>query len=211
MYPQPTTTWIGVRSASFHRIRVTAPHSQITIGDALTDLPAFEWVNPHNVIECSQGEKADRIQRSARIKQMAIVTGMEYVGSETQAYASPALSEYQRKLRRSVQDNELRNHVTIAFHDNPAVAKEKYIRHARTEQVCNIPMKPGADHRDLPRKLKNWGMAAAESAACRNKNYPGRIGRLDMEESFQALLTKADPGGKSGKASSPVFHKSSNF
>jgi len=203
-YPQPTTTWQGVCSTSFHRTKVSAPHNQVTVGDALTDLTPFEWINPHNVIQRSWDEKNDRIQRSARIKQMAIIKGMDYVGSELQPYASPPLSEYQRKLRRSVKDNQLRNHVTLAYLDNPTVVKGQYIRQARTEQICNIPMRPGADHRDLPRGLKNWGLTAAESAARRNKDYPGRYGRLNMDGSLQICLTKADPAGKSGRVSVPI-------
>jgi len=113
------------------------------------------------------------------------------IGQDLQPYASGPKSEYQRKLRAGIpKDQQVYNHVTLRWSEK----KSKVI-----EQVCNVPLRPDADHRDLPMKLKPWGLSSANSAAARHDFYPGRIGRLDMEGVASTCMTRMDPNGKNGK------------
>ncbi len=68
--------------------------------------------------------------------------GENRVGNNHQSYASRPLSKFQRKVRAGVPKDGLLNHVTI--HYIPETV----------ERVCSIPMVPGADHRDMPKKLR---------------------------------------------------------
>jgi DNA (cytosine-5)-methyltransferase 1 len=72
-----------------------------------------------------------------------------------------------------------------------------------TEQVCNVPLRPDADHQDLLAKLRSWGLSSPDSAASRYRNYPGRIGRLNMEGISGTCMTRMDPNSKNGKVNIP--------
>lgn len=161
----------------------------------------FDWINPHGVIEASAKEKEDRLERSLKIPQFAVTRDIEYIGEDLLEYNFPPISEYQRRVRNGAP--KLVNHVTLAYHDSPRW-KDEHVQNAKTEQVCTIPMKPGADHRSLPMELKPWFLTARESKAASNKFYPDRFGRLDLDAVFQTLLTRMDPAGKNGTVSLPI-------
>jgi len=58
-----------------------------------------------------------------------------------------------------------------------------------TERICNIPMKPNADHRQLPKplRLKNLNK-------CRNpRDFDGNYGRLGFNSQFNTIITKMHP------------------
>jgi site-specific DNA-cytosine methylase len=203
-YPRPRTKFSGICATSWHRrhdYSGGAPLPQVTIGDTLTDLPAFDWVNPHLVAGQSDEENLDRLQRATKIRQVKVRKHKNFVGYDKQSYACRPLSEYQRRLRKGVPHNTVLNHVTIKYYDEPRWNKRGGLENAKTEQVCSIPMRPGADHRDLPEKLKPWCLSHPDSRASKYKFYPGRYGRLDMEKHFETCLTEIDPNGKNGTVS----------
>jgi len=63
-------------------------------------------------------------------------------------------------------------------------------------------MVPGADHRDMPKKLQMNCLTNA--TAKRNRFYPGRFGLLDYEGIFQTCMTDISPSGKNGKVWLPT-------
>jgi DNA (cytosine-5)-methyltransferase 1 len=80
----------------------------------------------------------------------------------------------------------LTNHVTMHFGD------------LTTECVANVPLRPGADHRDMPLALKQMRKTTSPS----NKNaYAGMMGRLDIDGAFATCLTTMHPLSKNGKVS----------
>lgn len=190
-FPQPTNVVKNSRqySLSWHRTRRAAPLPTCTVGQAITDLPAFDWVNPHRVIPESKEQRSEREERSKTITQYECDAN-SFAGRDHQSYASHPLSEYQRKLGAGVRKDELFNHVTKVWDQRRTMV---------SEQASNVPLRPGADHRDLPRALTHWGSTSPDSAASRHGNYPGRIGRLDMEDISGTCTTKMDPNGKNGK------------
>ena len=201
-YPQPQNKFSGMCAVSWHRKHDSsrgAPHPEVTVGDTLTDLPAFDWVNPHQIVGRSSEENLNRIRRATKIRQVQVLNKPNFVGDDEQAYAYHPLSEYQRRLRKGVPDHKLRNHVTIKYFDQPRWNKNGGIMNVKTEQVCSIPMKSGANHRELPQPLRPWFLSHPDSRASRHNYYPGRYRRLDMEEHFETCLTEIDPNGKNGK------------
>lgn len=126
---------------SSHRMRTCAPHPEDTTGDALTDLPRFDWVNPHNVIQPSNEERLDWFARSSTIEQVQILPKADYVAHDSQHYPSAPLSELRHRLRRGVQNDTLLHHITPSWFD-AAIRNNKHngIENVLTEQVCSIPM-----------------------------------------------------------------------
>lgn len=180
-----------MKEMNWYRKRGSAPHKLCTVGDALTDLPRYEWIDPY------MGNDAEKIKerekRFTYIDQCEVIPEDGYVGNFEQSYATSPLSEYQRKLRKGLSNNQLRKHLTRCY--KPHV----------TRLVCSIPLKPGADHREpgIPNDIKPAYLY--NEVARRNKFYPGRYGRLDMEKVFDVCLTTIDPGSKCGRVSTEYF------
>jgi hypothetical protein len=65
------------------------------------------------------------------------------------------------------------------------------------ERVCNIPLRPDADHRDMRKPLQMNFLSSATAA--KHKFYPGRFGRLDYEGIFQICMTDITPCSKNAK------------
>lgn len=190
-FPQPeNVVEPGASTSSWHKTRRSAPHLVVSVGDAISDLPAFEWINPHLVIAETQQDRSDRAARRHKICQVKVERGAHSVGENHQSYTSKPLSEFQRKVRAGVPKDDLLNHVTIRF--NPETV----------ERVCSIPIIPAADHRDMPKKLQLKYLTNA--TAKRNRFYPGRIGRLDYQGIFQTCMTDMTPSGKNGKVWLPI-------
>ncbi|CAJ0911529.1 1777_t:CDS:2, partial [Entrophospora sp. SA101] len=127
-----------------------APLPPITVGDAITDLPKFEFVNPKFIY------KEDDDDQVARPFKQIAVPEKGWVGDMKTKYVFEPVSEYQRLCRK---DSEfLYNHVTRAF--NPLTV----------ERIVRIPMFPGADHSNLPEKLKPWCLSDPNSAASRHND-----------------------------------------
>ncbi|KAJ1651493.1 hypothetical protein IWQ61_007957 [Dispira simplex] len=116
-----------------------------------------------------------------------------YVGVMDQPFQCPPLTQYQRDRRR--QARRLANHVTRPFLE------------LTVERICRIPMTPGADHQNLPEKLKPWCLSAAESAADRHNGWRGLFGRLDFHGHFLTALTEINPMNKAGTVIHPTQHR----
>ncbi|KAE9380648.1 S-adenosyl-L-methionine-dependent methyltransferase [Stipitochalara longipes BDJ] len=117
-FPQPSHVVNSRLSPlSWHRIRRSAPHAAVTVGAAITDLPAYDWINPHSVILQTQQERSDRERRLSTITQYEVERGSNFVGRNHQSYASKPLSEFQRKLRAGVPKDGLLNHVTMRWNE----------------------------------------------------------------------------------------------
>ena len=158
-----------------------------TVGDALSDLPLFDWVNPNGVIPQTRQDRADRERRRRTITQYEIDQNRTYVGENIQLYVSQPASEFQRKLRAGVPNSRLLNHVTNYWGDE------------MTERICNVPMRPGANHWNIPDVLFKKKNFLRNETAAKHRFYPGRFGRLGMNGFFQTCMTDIRLDGKNGK------------
>lgn len=195
-FPQATTTFEGRCTISWHRTRRSASHRGYSVADATIDLPRFDWVNPHNVLPTTYEEEMEMLDRAERVEQIKMLQHQNYVGHNEQEYATSPRNELQKKLRVGV--SKLTNHVTESWFDKPSWSNKKSaISCARTEQVCNIAMKAGADFTSLPKELTPWYLSHPDSAAAKNFDLmKGRFGRLDATKHFPICLTSTDPGRK---------------
>ncbi|KAH7397790.1 S-adenosyl-L-methionine-dependent methyltransferase [Cadophora sp. MPI-SDFR-AT-0126] len=177
---------LGAYDFYWHRQRRSAPHRVVTLGDALTDLPAFDWKNPHQVVTKTQSNKREEQNRWARITLYdTFEIEVPFVGRNVQAYTSGPLTEYQRVLRISNTSNTVKNHVTAKMHA------------LNVERVCSIPIRPGASYKDLPLALQG----------ARNKPQKNACSRLDLLGIQNTCMTKMDVLGRYGKILHPTQHR----
>ncbi|KAJ3081819.1 hypothetical protein HK102_002107 [Quaeritorhiza haematococci] len=183
----------------------SAPYPPITVWDAISDLPAFEYVNPHQTYPPTPDSPQKKFPTgwndgiNDEIVRLPVPTNTggnrpgakTWVGEMRQEYQSEPLSEFQR-LRRVGSDNLLVNHVTKAFNT------------ITVERIVNVEMEPGADHRSLPEKLKPWCLSHPNSAAGRHGGWKGLFGRLDYTGHFLTALTDVAPMGKQGTVIHPT-------
>lgn len=194
-FPQPEnylTNYYNLPSKEFYcfRTRRSAPHNLCTLKDVVTDLAAFEWTNTQTVIPQFAAEREERRDRSRRIRQYSVNPvnnkKLNFIGQDLQPYLSEPLSEFQRKLRKGLTRQQLRNHVTYN-------AGEKMV-----ERVCNIPLEhqlPRADYRYLPDLIKTPALLDPPT----EKKYDGRYRRLQMDGIFDTCMTRMDPNGINGE------------
>ncbi|KAH7346621.1 S-adenosyl-L-methionine-dependent methyltransferase [Rhexocercosporidium sp. MPI-PUGE-AT-0058] len=193
-FPQPQHFYkstIVCQEMTWYRTRRSAPHRAYTVGDSMTDLPGFDWRRPR--LGKDGLAMSNNQQGRKHLKKYKVIQGEDSVGLNEQSYASQPLCEYQRKLRAKVGKNPLMNHVTQHWSEE------------RTALVCDVPLWPGADHRDVPDDAnKPSFLYHEELQAAKNKFYPGRYGRLDMEGTFDVCLTSMNPGGQNGRVLHPT-------
>ncbi|KAL2916224.1 hypothetical protein HK105_204315 [Polyrhizophydium stewartii] len=199
---------LGVVFNPVSRTKFHAPHPPVTVFDAISDLPPFEWVNPHTVY--SPGETARGVDvtfvadpertrsiraelaasAGIRVQQFQATHACGFAGEMEQPYTRPRRSEFQRRIRAG--SDVVHNHVTRTF--NPI----------SVERVVRVAMAPGADHHSLPEKLKPWCLSHPDSAAKRHGGWKGLFGRLDYDGHFMTTLTDMEPMGKQGTVIHPT-------
>lgn len=186
-YPEPSHIFIGNKFRYSRRTRRSAPHRAVTVGDAIMDLPAFDW--NMSVREETAASKVARSLRAEVVTQVSLSDNVtERIGKDLQIYSAEPLSEYQRQARSQITGNAVQNHYTCRWGGD------------MMERILRIPMHPNANHNDIPAK---WDMSCLRTtlAAKKHQFYPDRFKRLDFESKFQTCLTKVDPSGKNGSVS----------
>ena len=172
----------------------SAPQNIVTIGDATSDLLAFDWINPFG--DYPTYSHIEQEERWNRIEQYEVEKELSFVGRNEQSYASQALSDFQRSMREGVALTGLRNDV------NDILSPEDIRR------VCAVPLRPGCDHRDiLEESIKQTFLQKNNKTAARHNYYPGRLGRLDMENVFRTCVTSLRPIDKPGVVLHPTQHR----
>ncbi|KAF5380878.1 hypothetical protein D9615_004125 [Tricholomella constricta] len=162
-----------------------APLPAITVDDAIGDLPPFEWINPHEIIPMKDFNKRENKRRREdgiqqfravqRDREAPFLTGFPK-GVE---YATAPTNRYQMWLRSEMGDKKVEGQYTRTFS-------------ARlVEATTTVPLKPWADHRDLPLVLQpNHAKPGAKQA---DKSF---YGRMDGASQFKCAMTKLAPNVK---------------
>lgn len=201
-FPQPSTLFPLVKSMTVRlpvrpnrpsegsgvavtaTLRTAVPHAQVTVGDAISDLPSFEYETDPNFV-VSDVKKSRMSKHRLQGK---------FVGEEEQPYHSAPKSDYQRMLRSGGKAT-VKQHYTKCFNN------------LNVERICHIPPRPGADHRDLPAALRPWCLSDKASAASRHNDWKGLYGRLDNDGYFLTALTDISPMGKAGTVLHPTQNR----
>lgn len=188
LYPQPTHVCKGLSApTNTFTMGKTAPHNSVTIGEAISDLAAFDWR-----IEVPGEDRQARRQREFGIPTAGLPTDKKgSVGNSSCLYAYEPITEFQRGVRRYVKGDVVNNHVTRRFNSDTML------------RLARVPMRPKANHKDLP--LEHDLKCLRSKAAARSNFYPNRYYRLDFKEQFQTCLTNVDPGSENGKVNA-ILH-----
>ncbi|KFY29605.1 hypothetical protein V494_08624 [Pseudogymnoascus sp. VKM F-4513 (FW-928)] len=186
LYPQPTHVCKGLSApTNTFTMGRTAPHNPVTVGDAISDLPAFDWR-----VKVPGDDRQAQRQRELGIPTVGLPADKAAsVGNNNSLYAYEPITEFQREVRRYVKGDVVKNHVTRQWNFDTML------------RLSRIPMRPKANHNDLP--PEHDLVCLRNQAASRSKFYPNRYYRLDFREQFQTCLTNVDPGGENGKILHP--------
>ncbi|TGO37633.1 hypothetical protein BHYA_0092g00160 [Botrytis hyacinthi] len=198
-FPEPTNAFNRIPKDAPY-IRKSAPHRPLTIQNCISDLPLWEFENPHKKIKQTPEQESSQINRGKTITQYPILKNQKLVGLEKQHYASPHLCEFQRQARKSVPDQLLHNNVTGR------------ISMKQAERVCSIPLEAGADYRRmnealLPNNLKKESARCQKNVYYRNRKLERRYGRLSENETFKIITTVNDQYSTSSWMLNPKLHR----
>ncbi|KAK7038026.1 BAH domain-containing protein [Favolaschia claudopus] len=149
-----------------------APHAQVTIDDATSDLPAFDWVNPHVIMKQTADDIEKVNTRNAQGIQQFTPRPAPVGFADPIAYASPPTTPYQRLMRRDNKD-KVEYHFTDQASPFPA------------EASATVPLKPFANHLSLPTEFFDHSNLKRRVPAC--------FGRLNGAGYFQTAVTSVQP------------------
>ncbi|KAJ7147070.1 S-adenosyl-L-methionine-dependent methyltransferase [Mycena crocata] len=152
-----------------------AAHAPVTIDDAISDLPPFEWSSPHKHMKRTS-EDTNEQRRRSRSGILQCNVFKEPVGFPNPVeYATKPRTRYQRAMR---SQHTVEQHVTQAF--SPSVV----------ELTTLVPLKPWSNHRFLEKDFLPEAMKTSS-------NKVVFYGRLDGAHYFKTAVTMPKPNGRS--------------
>ncbi|KAJ7695671.1 S-adenosyl-L-methionine-dependent methyltransferase [Mycena rosella] len=167
----------GIRppARSQEETHLYAAHPAVTVDDAISDLPAFDWVNLHQEIKEIPRDVAERHRRKREGIMQCTVSKSTPVGfSEPVAYATEPQTRYQKAMRGS-QGGLVEHHVTRSCST------------LVVESTTMVSMEPGSTHRSLPPEILPPRMKRPG-----NRTF---YGRLDGAAHFKTAMTSPKPNG----------------
>ncbi|KAF5357987.1 hypothetical protein D9756_001474 [Leucocoprinus leucothites] len=187
--PPPTRSVVGTNP---HQC---APLKPVTVDAAISDLPKFDWINPHQIIPATAEDKKLAYHRQydlgiplfkAAYNGQASNEFNQFPGYPKGAvYGTKPQNRYQVWLRREMEEGEkVEGHYTRRF-------SEKII-----EATTTVPLEPGADHNDLPPVLR-------PNFRENSKQKKAFYGRLAPDGHFTCTLTQLTPATKNARPLHP--------
>lgn len=185
---------IGTQVRPFRVSNGTAPHRHVTIDDAISDLPRFDWKHPMSYGQSYKEQLAMRNRRAENISALPCVPSSTYCGySGVVEYHHPSRTTYQEAAR--VKPTKNLQHFTRTF------------EWQKIRRVLSIPLRANADYRDLPPDQQEWQMSNPLSAVARKNYRPGLYGRLDQNHVFPTTVTNMDTTAKQSRVLNPYCHR----
>ncbi|KAJ7709524.1 hypothetical protein B0H17DRAFT_1028224 [Mycena rosella] len=151
---------------------IFAPHAGVTVQDAIGDLPAFDWINPHKIKEETDADVAEVQARRAQGIQQFDPSEVPVGFRNPVRYATEPTTRYQKAMRR-------RNLKVVANHftDQQSLFS--------AELSTQIPLEPLANHKLLPPKFFKGTKLTAQGPDC--------FGRIDANGRFKTAMTTVAP------------------
>ncbi len=185
LYPQPTHVCGGSKEAVSTHTKsrgYSAPHAMVSVGDAIADLPAFDWG-----VVIPEDDKQELKERARHVRQATYPLDKapavaHAVGRPAQKYKSPPLSLYQSWLRSGKQSpgSLIKNHYTIWTHE------------AGLLRTMSIPLGLCTNHSDSlnPSYFTDGFHGRVRKAPA---YYVKRYQRLDWKGCIGTVMTVMDP------------------
>ncbi|KAF9011170.1 hypothetical protein BDQ17DRAFT_1233710 [Cyathus striatus] len=193
--PQPSHQFPDTKGLSMYLptgkispIRITdgtAPHHFVSIHDAISDLPRFHWKNPARIFE--------RDVDDGSIPSFECSKNVSFCGFKgAVGYHHPPKTSYQVGARQ-VATTDLQHYT-------------KCLIPKKVERVVAIPLKAGANFRNLPAHLQEWQLVNQLSAVGR-KGYTKTIWSTRQEGLFSNTVTNMDPTAKQCSVLNPYCRR----
>ncbi|KAI9511110.1 S-adenosyl-L-methionine-dependent methyltransferase [Russula earlei] len=180
-----------------------APLRAVTVDDAISDLPKFDWKNPHVVNKATRADRTEVKRRAAIGIPAFVAVSSRAPRDESEEdtfpgypdgvpYATPPRTRYQARVRQGIaEDADVELQYTARFSESVV------------ERVCNIAIRPGADWRSLPKELSVRNNSPKESETRNDMQYS----RVDGSGSFRTAITTVAPNAQG----STVIHPTVRF
>ncbi|GJE87065.1 BAH and Dcm domain-containing protein [Phanerochaete sordida] len=159
-----------------------APLRGVTVEDAISDLRRFEWKYTADMVGADMDEpRAEDMARFNAVLTREVgghpVAGYDGTGT---TYRIAPRNRYQHMARDGLEDDaKVEYHYTQKF-----TAKI-------VERVLNVPLRPGANHQDLPPELRDARKLQPNGKS--RKEYERHYKRIDGEGQFSTVLTAVKP------------------
>ncbi|KAG8219377.1 S-adenosyl-L-methionine-dependent methyltransferase [Butyriboletus roseoflavus] len=171
---RPITTLPGV-----------APHRYVSVHDAISDLPKFDWKHPKEALNIRQMEEK-RVKECRENQSWCGFDGPDV------AYAHEPHTTFQLRCRaRPTRDIQ---HYTRTYDPK------------KVERVVEIPVEPDADYRCLRPDLWEWQLVNPASSVAKAGFRAGFYGRVQGDGWFQTTVTNVDPTAKQSRVIHPYTH-----
>ncbi|KAH9973348.1 S-adenosyl-L-methionine-dependent methyltransferase [Lactifluus volemus] len=171
----------------------TAPFKFVSIDDAISDLPRFDWKNP-SLNRLSAQKRIEAEKRATEIPVLKCDPEKPYVGyGGVVRYQHAPRTSFQAWCRKARTENL--QHFT------------RTLKPATVERVVNIPLTARADYRALEKEHWQWQFSDPASAISRKGFRPGLYGRLDKSFVFQTTVTNVEPTAKQSRVLNPYCHR----
>ncbi|KAI0647432.1 S-adenosyl-L-methionine-dependent methyltransferase [Trametes meyenii] len=176
-----------------------APLACVTVMEAISDLPRFDWIDPHQApgrtktTHQEAEEIGDRLADGiSRFSACRPKPGDHLPGyGSAVLYPHPPLSRYQSWVRFG-------NGEAVSYHYT------KWCAPGVVERVVNVPIKPNAGHADLPVTLRIPRLFHDDNVYGRPKNdYYSIYGRINGQGQFVTAMTTIAPNAKGGRVIHP--------
>ncbi|KLO19271.1 S-adenosyl-L-methionine-dependent methyltransferase [Schizopora paradoxa] len=169
-----------------------APYPPVTVKDAISDLPEFDWVNPCIMMKPDSKQKQEEIKRHRDIPEFVATTkpnGYSFVGfPKPTPYTHHPSNLYQAWCRRE-QGKVVTLQFTGSFSD------------CVVERTVMIPFERGADQSKLPSPLRSVTLSSGKKKPW---DRPGTFERLDPNGFFKTAMTLMKPDTKSSAVIHPT-------
>lgn len=163
------------------QIRGSQAHQFVTVDDAISDLPRFDWKHPF-----ATGNQG----RQQGIDVLSCSKDKPWCGKAGRAnYFHPPKTAFQVQCRL-VKSTDLQQYT-------------KVLVPAAVARVVNVPLQARADYRSLTEDSMEWQMNNAVSAVAKGGYRSGFYGRLDPDGWFNTTVTNVNPTAKQSKILNP--------
>ncbi|KAG2149402.1 S-adenosyl-L-methionine-dependent methyltransferase [Suillus cothurnatus] len=162
-----------------------APHQFVTIDDAISDLPRFDWANPRPPRDpARRREERERAQMIPLKKCKKDRPWCGYSGEDVEYEHEPITAFQKWYLQQYTRTYEA----------------------IKVERVVSIPMRAGADYRELGGHLWEWHFANPSSAIAREGFKPVHLTKWILIVQCKRIVTVRELARSQGFPDKFVFH-----
>ncbi|KAF8266486.1 S-adenosyl-L-methionine-dependent methyltransferase [Lactarius quietus] len=160
-----------------------APHRAVTVDDAISDLPKFDWV-----IKVTQGDRA-MVKRRAAVGIPAFEAASGPGATQTGVIRQRAAHALPGPCSEDIaEDADVELHYTARYSESVV------------ERVCNVAIKPSADWRSLPRQLQVKKVDRDGATSSRDI----RFSRVNGSGHFRTAMTTLMPNAQGSTVLHPT-------